>query len=422
MADVIRMPKLGFDMAEGTLVRWLVGEGETIAKGEVIAEIETDKATVEVEAQTSGMVHKHLAQEGALVPIGTPIAILGEAGETIDVDALVGSTLESEPPSGDDATPAAPPAAAPPAVESPVATPEPAPAELEGRLPGGVKASPVARCMATEHGLDLARIRGTGPGGRIVKRDVEAALQTAPALPLPAAMVTPSKRESVREPLSKLRAIIGKRMTQAKQQVPHFYVTVEMDAAPLLSLRKQFNALLPEEEKLSINDFIVKASALNLQRYPALNASLDGDHIVRHGQVNIGVAVAMDDGLMTIVIHDADLKPLRQIGSESSAMIERARSGRVRSEDIEGSTFTVSNMGMFDIDHFIAIVNPPEAAILAVGSVRKVPVVEEDKLVVGQRMKVTLSADHRVTDGAEVARWLQAFVQIMEQPLQLALS
>ncbi|HEY71546.1 MAG TPA: 2-oxo acid dehydrogenase subunit E2 [Anaerolineae bacterium] len=421
MADVIRMPKLGFDMAEGTLVRWVIGEGETIAKGEVIAEIETDKATVEVEAQTSGILHKHLVQEGTLVPIGTPIAILGEAGETIDVDALVSSALEAEPSPADDAAPASAPAAAPTVVEPAALAPEPAPVEIEGRLPGGVKASPVARCMATEHGLDLARIRGTGPGGRIVKRDIEAALQTAPTLPMAAAMVTPSKRESIREPLSKLRAIIGKRMTAAKQQVPHFYVTVEMDAAPLLDLRRQFNALLPEEEKLSVNDFIVKAAALNLQRFPALNASLDGDHILRHGQVNIGVAVAMDDGLMTIVIHDADLKPLRQIGSESRTMIERARSGRVRSEDIEGSTFTVSNMGMFDVDHFIAIVNPPEAAILAVGSVRQVPVVEEGKITIGQRMKVTLSADHRVTDGAEVARWLQSFVQILEQPLQLAL-
>jgi pyruvate dehydrogenase E2 component (dihydrolipoamide acetyltransferase) len=421
MAEVIRMPKLGFDMAEGTLVRWVIREGETIAKGEVIAEIETDKATVEVEAQTSGTVHKHLVQEGTLVPIGTPIAILGEAGETIDVDALVSSTIEPEPPPEVGPTPAAPPATAPPAIESSAAAPEPAPVEIEGRLPGGVKASPVARCMATEHGLDLTRVRGTGPGGRIVKRDVEAALQTAPAIPSAPTLVTPSRRESVREPLSKLRAIIGKRMTAAKQQVPHFYVTVEMDAAPLMDLRRQFNFLLPEEEKLSINDFIVKAAALNLQRFPALNASLDGDQIVRHGQVNIGVAVAMDEGLMTIVVRDADLKSLRQIGSESRTMIERARSGRVRSEDIEGSTFTVSNMGMFDIDHFIAIVNPPEAAILAVGSVRQVPVVEEGKITIGQRMKVTLSADHRVTDGAEVARWLQAFVQIMEQPLQLAL-
>jgi pyruvate dehydrogenase E2 component (dihydrolipoamide acetyltransferase) len=234
-------------------------------------------------------------------------------------------------------------------------------------------------------------------------------------------MITPAKRESTRQPLSKLRAIIGKRMTQAKQKAPHFYVTVEIDAVPLMDLREQFNALLPEEEKLSVNDFIVKAAALNLQRLPALNASLDGDQIVRHGQINIGVAVAVEDGLMTIVLHDADLKPLRQIGSETRTMIERARAGRVRSEDIEGSTFTVSNMGMFDVDHFIAIVNPPEAAILAIGSVRKVPIVEDGKILIGQRMKVTLSADHRVTDGAEVARWLQSFVQIMEQPLQLAI-
>jgi pyruvate dehydrogenase E2 component (dihydrolipoamide acetyltransferase) len=398
-------------MAEGTLVRWVVGEGDAIAKGEVIAEIETDKATVEVEAQTSGMLHKHLVQEGTLVPIGTPIAILGEAGETIDVDALVSSAIEVEPLPETEAAPAT----------TPVAAPTPAPEKPVGRLPENVRASPVARRIAAEYGIDLTNVRGSGPDGRIVKQDVEAARTTATTMLSATTMITPAKRESTRQPLSKLRAIIGKRMTQAKQQAPHFYVTVEIDAVPLMDLREQFNALLPEEEKLSVNDFIVKAAALNLQRLPALNASLDGDQIVRHGQINIGVAVAVEDGLMTIVLHDADLKPLRQIGSETRTMIERARAGRVRSEDIEGSTFTVSNMGMFDVDHFIAIVNPPEAAILAIGSVRKVPIVEDGKILIGQRMKVTLSADHRVTDGAEVARWLQSFVQIMEQPLQLAI-
>jgi len=409
MADVIRMPKLGFDMAEGTLIRWVIGEGQPVAKGQVIAEIETDKATVEVDTQMEGVLHKHLIEAGTIVPIGTPIAIIGAEGEEIDLDALadMGEQIEDAP-----------------VIEGtqpePLPDPTPTPAvERDSSLPEGVRASPVARRIANERGLDLTTFRGSGPGGRIVKRDVESAL----AVPSPAAAFTaPAVGETSRQPLSKLRSIIGRRMTQAKQQVPHFYVTIDIDAAPLMDLRKQFNALLPEEEKLSINDFIVKAAALNLQRFPALNASLDGDQILRHGQVHIGVAVAVDDGLLTIVVRDANLKPMRQIGSEAREMIARARAGRVRPEDIEGSTFTVSNMGMFDVDHFIAIINPPEAAILAVGSVRQDPVVEEGNIVIGQRMKVTLSADHRVTDGSEAARWLQAFARLMEQPLQLVIS
>jgi len=410
MADVIRMPKLGFDMAEGILVRWVIGEGKTVAKGDVIAEIETDKATVEVDVQAEGTLHKHLVQERAIVPISTPIAIIGKAGEQIDVEALVGAPVEAE----------IAPAAAPIQPEATPVAPPKTTSDPAGQLPGDVRASPVARRQATEHGLDLTKINGSGPGGRIMKRDVEAALAAAVA---PAATIaTPGDRTAVREPRSKLRAIIGRRMTEAKQQVPHFYVTIEIDAGPLMDLRKQFNALLPEEEKVSINDFIVKAAALNLRRFPALNASLDGDQLVRHAQVNVGVAVALEDGLLTIVVRDADQKAMRQIGSESRIMIERARAGRVRPEDIQGSTFTVSNMGMFDVDHFIAIINPPEAAIMAVGSVQQVPVVEDGKVGIGRRMKVTLSADHRITDGAEAARWLQSFAQILAQPLQLVIS
>ena len=412
MATVIRMPKLGFDMAEGTLVRWVIGEGQEVAKGDVIAEIETDKATVEVDSQEEGILHKHLVQKGSVVPIATPIAIIGEAGEEIDVDTLVGELPELE------VAPAVEAAKPEPALVAP-AKPSDKP---EVQVPEGIVASPVARRLAKEHDLDLTSIRGSGPDGRIVKRDVEAAVAAAPSAVPAAAFVTPEARQATREPLSKLRAIIGRRMTQAKQQVPHFYVTIDIDAAPLMELRKQFNALIPEEEKLSINDFIVKAAALNLQRFPSLNASVDGEHLVRHAQVNVGVAVAVEDGLLTIVVHDADLKPLRQIGSEARGMIERARAGRVRPEDIEGSTFTVSNMGMFDVDHFIAIVNPPEAAVMAIGSVQQVPAVEGGKIVIGQRMKVTLSADHRVTDGAEAARWLQEFARLLEQPLQLAIS
>ncbi len=395
MAHVVAMPKLGFDMAEGKLVRWLKSEGERVEKGEILAEIETDKATVEVEAPAGGVVRKQLVGEGTAVPVGTPIAILGAADEAIDE-----STAAAATPVPETAGEASEPFGPPPAAAVPLET---------GRLPAGVRASPLARRLAKERGLDVARLQGSGPGGRVLRRDVEAAGAVG-AVAAAAERVLPSR----------LRAAIGHRMVQAKQQAPHFYVTTEIDAEPMMSLREELNALLPEGEKFSVNDFIVKAAALTLRQFPGLNASLDGETIVRHAQVNVGVAVALDEGLITVVTRDTDRKPLRQLSQETRQMVARARQGKVRPEDIEGSTFSVSNLGMFDIDHFIAIINPPEAAILAIGSVREVPVVREGRVVPGLRLKVTLSADHRLTDGAEAARWLQTFKGILEHPLQLA--
>jgi pyruvate dehydrogenase E2 component (dihydrolipoamide acetyltransferase) len=221
--------------------------------------------------------------------------------------------------------------------------------------------------------------------------------------------------------LNRLRQAIGRRMVEAKQQVPHFYVTHEYDMAPVMELRKQLNAMLPDNEKLSVNDFIVKAAALALRQFPNLNASLKGDQVVRHGQVNVGVAVSVEGGLLTVVNRDTDRKPLRQIGLEVRAMVGRAREGKVRPDDIEGSTFSISNLGMYDVEHFIAIINPPEAAILAVGSAREVPVVQNGALVPGLRMKATISVDHRVSDGVEAAQFLQALAQYLEDPLRLLL-
>jgi pyruvate dehydrogenase E2 component (dihydrolipoamide acetyltransferase) len=220
-------------------------------------------------------------------------------------------------------------------------------------------------------------------------------------------------------PLNRLRAIIGRRMVEAKQQVPHFYVTHEYDMASLMGLRQQVNALLPDNEKTSVNDYLVKAVALALREFPNLNASLTGDQVLRHGAVNIGIAVAVEGGLLTVVCKDADRKPVRQISLEVRAMAARAREGKVRPEDIEGSTFSISNLGMFDVEHFIAIINPPEAAILALGSVRELPVVQDGQVVPGLRMKATLSVDHRVSDGAEAARFLQAIDRLVEQPMLL---
>jgi pyruvate dehydrogenase E2 component (dihydrolipoamide acetyltransferase) len=409
MAEIVKMPKLGFDMAEGMLVRWVVGEGEAVETGQVLAEIETDKATVEVEATATGIVRKHVVQEGTSVPVGAAIAVIGDEGEELD-DLDLGAEAPA-PPSGK-AEEAAPEPEASPAKSEPVAS-------GAADYPGGVKASPVARRLAQEMGIDLTRVEGSGPGGRVVKADVEAqGGRSGRQMPTPAYQPasTHAPRSTERVPVSKLRAIIGKRMTKSKLELPHFYVTSDIDAGPVMAARAQLNNALPEDEKLSVNDFIVRAAALALREFPNLNASLEGETIVRHGEINIGIAVAVEQGLLTVVARDADQKPIRTLSSEIRAMVERTRSGKVRPEDVEGSTFTVSNLGMFDVDHFIAIINPPEAAILAIGSVREEPVYEGANLVRGQRMKVTLSADHRVTDGAEAARWLQVFKRYFEQP------
>lgn len=419
MAELIPMPKLGFDMAEGVLVRWLVPEGETVVRGDVLAEIETDKATVEVEAFRSGVIHKHIVDEGTAVPVGDPIAVIGEPDEQIDFESLLASApAQHEAEAAPGETPAQQPPMPSPAPQPTPATPQPS---GEG-FPAGVRSSPLARNLAKSLGVDIRHVQGTGPKGRVVKRDIEAAAQSAlPAATTAAAPAAVAPLEARRAPLSKLRAAIGRRMAAAKGGVPHFYVTTEVDAAPMLAMRAQYNELLPPEEKLSINDFIVKAAALALREFPGLNASLDGDAIAYHGEINIGNAVAVEDGLLTVVVRQADRKALPAISAEVRAMAERARRGRVRPEDIEGSTFTVSNLGMFDVDHFIAIINPPEAAILAIGSVREVPLFEGDRVVPAKRMKATISADHRLTDGAEAARWLQVFKRYLEQPLRLVL-
>ena len=411
MAEVVKMPKLGFDMAEGKLIRWLVAESETIQKGQVLAEIETDKATVEVEAPASGRVHKHLVAEDTFVPVGRPIAIIAELDESVDIEALIGQTAAE--------VEAAAAAEAPATKGLPLTYEE---AEAEKAPAARVAASPIARRMARDYGLDLHTIPGSGKGGRVVKKDIEAALATTPAAAAPrgpAAFAAPLASERV--PLSRLRGAIGRRMTAAKQTVPHFYVTSEVAVDALLSLRAQLNDALPEEEKLSVNDFIVKAAALALREFPNLNSSLEGESIVRHGSIHIGIAVALEQGLMTVVARDADIKPLRTLAAEIRTTVGRAREGKVRPEDVEGSTFTVSNLGMFDVDHFIAIINPSEAAILAIGSAREFPVLRGGIWVPEQRMKVTLSADHRITDGAEAARWLQVFKRVIEAPAMLLL-
>jgi len=424
------MPKLGFDMAEGTLVRWVAQEGEQIAKGAVLAEIETDKATVEVESAYEGVIARHLVHEGDIVPVNTPIAVVGAPGEEIDFQALLGGNGEKREPSEEEGAAVAAETVVPSKKEQAAVQ-----TEMDTQLPGGLIASPLARRIAQEEGVDLKQVPGSGPAGRITKKDVQSYLESPPAaIGVPVGVVE-APEKAVAPPvayapealppadqvvqLNRLRAAIGRRMTEVKQQVPHFYVTYEYDMAALMALRSQVNALLPEEEKTSVNDYIVKATALTLREFPNLNASFKGSEIVQHGQVNIGVAVAVEGGLLTVVCHDTDRKPLRLISREVRTMAARAREGKVRSDDIEGSTFSVSNLGMFNVEHFIAIINPPEAAILAVGAVQEVPVVKGDQIVPGMRMKGTISVDHRVSDGAEAARFMRALQRYLEEPLRL---
>lgn len=410
MAETISMPKLGFDMQEGTLVRWVRSEGENVNKGEVLAEIETDKATVEVESSASGVVRKLLVDEGSIVPIGSPIAIVGTVDEKIEAPL-------APSPGGSQGERKAAAETRGVAVAVASALPD---------VAGPQRASPVARRIAREANLQLDRIKGTGPGGRIVRKDVETALSQGmraavggPADEIPAGEIV--SRDDTSVPLTKLRQAIARRMSESKGTVPHFYVTHEYRMDSLLDLRTQANSVLPEDQKLSVNDLVLKAVALCLREFPGLNSAYMGDHILRHGPIHVGVAVAVEGGLLTVVCKHADQKTVRQISAELKAMTSRARSGKVQPGDIEGSTFTVSNLGMFDVESFGAIISPPEAAILALGSARQVPVVEEGEIRPGWRMKATISVDHRASDGAEAARFLQALARYIETPLSLFL-
>jgi pyruvate dehydrogenase E2 component (dihydrolipoamide acetyltransferase) len=422
MAETITMPKLGFDMAEGTLVRWVKNEGENVNKGDVLAEIETDKATVEVESSASGVVRKLLVEAGSIVPIGDPIAIVGAADEKIGEGTKVVEPKAEKKTEASEAGKPKAEAAPPPA---PKAAPVAQPAALVEE--GPVKASPLARKIARDNKVDLSSVQGTGPGGRVVRKDVEAALERGPQttdrrpqaiVSGPSSVVAISQEDQTIQP-TRLRQAIARRMTESKTSVPHFYVTHEYKMDAVMTMRKQINDYLPENEKISVNDFIVKATALALRQFPNLNASLNGGNVVRYGHVNVGVAVTVEGGLLTVVVQDADQKQLRQISAEIKTMAGRAREGKVKPADIEGSTFSTSNLGMYDVEEFIAIINPPEAAILAIGSAREIPVVENGEIRPGWRMKATISVDHRVSDGAEAAQFMQALAGFLENPVRM---
>jgi len=413
MAETISMPKLGFDMAEGLLVRWVKQVGENINKGDVLAEIETDKATVEVESSASGVVLQLIVDQGTMVPVNAPIAVVGQAGEVVSGQLTVDSgksKVEGQKSEIAHQTP--------PTVNSAIQ----AVVSADG---APVKASPLAKKVARDQKVDLSKVPGTGPGGRIVRKDIEAALSSSQTVDRGPQTVTPS---TVHRPLSvedkvvpttKLRQAIGRRLVESKTTIPHFYVTHEFKMDALMDMRKQVNVYLPDNEKVSVNDFILKGVALSLRQFPNLNATLKGTDIIQFGQVNIGVAVTVPGGLMTVVVKDTDQKTLRQISSEVKAMAGRAREGKVKPEDVDGSTFSTSNLGMYDVEEFIAIVNPPEAGILAISSAREVPVVENGELKVGWRMKATISVDHRISDGAEAAQFMQALAGFLENPVRM---
>ncbi len=446
MADTVTMPKLGFDMAEGTLVRWVKTQGEPINKGDVLAEIETDKATVEVESGFSGLVYKTLVDQGTVVPVGTPIAIIAAPDEKVAETPQASPAPVAKPAVNPAANPASNPVTEPMKASSSAEDIQtPAPVTTITTEAAFLRASPLAKKMAIEQGIDLRKLSGSGPEGRIVRKDVEAILAAAktvaippveaqntpvtstptqapltPKVTLPPAAWAPGEIPADQTiPLARLRTTIGRRMTESKQQIPHFYVTHDYDVAELMRLRNEVNQLLPEDQKISINDFIIKAVALCLRQFPNLNTSLAGKDIIRHGHVNVGVAVSVEGGLLTIVSKDADSKPLRLISGEMRAMIARARQSKVRTDDIEGSTFSISNMGMYNVENFTAIINPPEVAILAVGAVRQTPVIVDGEIRVGTRMKATISADHRATDGAEAAQFMQLLSTYLEEPMKL---
>lgn len=434
MATIIDMPKLSDTMTDGTLANWLKNEGDSIASGDVIAEIETDKATMELEAFEDGVLLKQIIAAGDSVPVGSPIAAIGEAGETFEVPASAAPSKPAEEPAPakteakasetsepEESTPEASPAPAAPALETPATS------------SGPVKASPLAKKLAQEAGIDLATIQGSGPNGRVVKKDVLEAQKSGPTKAAPAAAASPSaaapilpgQRIAADEeiPVTKMRSVIAQRLTESKTTAPHFYLEIEMDSAPLLALRANLNkelAELPPEKggvKFTVNDFILKASVEAIRRVPEINRSWNGATIKQHGAVNLAFGVAIEDGLLTPVVRDAESKSLKQIAIEAKSLIGKARSKKLTPNEMSGSTFTVTNLGMFGISSFYGIINTPNAGILSVGATIDRPVVNKaGEIVPGKVMKIGLSCDHRTIDGAVGAMFLAELKKIIETP------
>ncbi len=486
MATTIVMPKMGYDMREGTVVRWHKREGDAIARGDVIADIETDKATVEFEAYTGGVLQRLVAREGVPVPVGEAIAVIGDPGEELDTVPMAGtmaagttapgasvsaatvlSQTSAPPPARADGEVRASPIARRLAREQgidlaqvtgtgpggrivekdileyrtaavSVAVPAPEVGDAAVAQPaGGVRSSPLARRRARERGIDLARITGTGPDGRVVEKDVLGYTAPAPIVPTPVKepATDPATRSEPDAPppgavvarvgervdLSRMRQAIARVTGDSKRQAPHFYVTAEVDMGKAMSLRRDINDTLPAANRVSVNDLIVRACAIALGRHPKLNAFFGEDHLQYNSAINIGIAISLEAGLIVPGINDCGGKSLAEIAAASKDLITRANRGSLRNEEYSGTTFSVSNLGMFDVDSFAAIIFPPHAAVLAVGTVKEQPMVRDGQLAVGQVMKATLSTDHRVADGAEAAQFLVEVKGLLEQPVSLLL-
>jgi len=444
MGTVI-MPKMGDAMEEGTLLKWLKAAGDEVSEGDPIAEIETDKVTLEIEAQEDGFLTNLLVEEGTTAPIGTAIATIGaqdEVGKGAPEAAPAAAPAAAAPASAEPETAPTPEPAAAQAAAPPVAAATPAAsAQVVERAPGErLRASPLVKRIAAEHGIDLGQVAGTGPGGRIVNRDIADFVSGAKPIPAAAPGASPvatngqveqaapaaaptGTPKGTKVDLSRIRRTTGKRMAESKAGIPHYYVTSSVNMTAALEFRKTINASLEASGgKVSVNDLIVKAAALALRDHPEVNTSFEGGELYQHDSIDVNIAIALDGGLIAPFVPSADSMSLGAISKLTKDLGKRAREGGLTPEEYQGGTFTISNLGMFDVDEFIAVINPPQAAILAVGSVSESPVVKDGKVVAGHVMKLTISADHRALDGATVATFLQSVKGYLENPMLLAIG
>jgi len=409
MAGRVIMPKLSDTMEEGVLVKWHKHEGDPVSSGDVVAEVETDKAVLELEAYTDGVLRKTLVDEGARVPVGTLLGVIAGASEAIDALLAEGAAVAVDVGRGE--RPFAPPQPPESLQASVLAHVARSTAPAASAPPPTTKASPLARKLAEQRGIDLRTVQGTGPGGRIVERDVEARA-VRPVAPA----VTPTAGER-REPLSLMRATIARRMAESKTTVPHFYVTTEIDAGALLAAKTGFATT--GEPAIGVTELLVKAMGEALIAVPRVNASFAGDAVVFHAGAHVGVAVALEDGIITPVVRDADRKTVGQIAAEMADLKARARRKGLKPEEYQGAGVSLSNLGMFRVDDFTAIITPPEAAVLAVGRIVQTAVIRDGRVEPGHRMRMTLSADHRVIDGVIAAKYLEEVAARLENPWQL---